>query len=121
MRSDKRNRAINQYNGHKGPATIAHVEGNLLASYPRASQELSGRQYGQVMSACNTSYQDGSAHATVKGEVWDYCNPTDWVAGIGTRESDGRGGYRNPLTVEARGNTITITHTDGTVKVYTSI
>lgn len=118
MRSDKRNRAISQYNGHRGPATVAHVERNLLTAYPEASRELTGKQYGRVMSACNTSYHDGAANATALGDVWDYNAPTDWIAGIGKRIPDGNGGAKNQAVCEVSANCVTITIADGQIITY---
>lgn len=119
MRSDKRNRAMQAYTGFAGTSTVAHVERSLLSAYPQASQELSGRQYGAVMSACNKSYHDGAANATASGEVWDYVSPTDWIAGIGKRVPNGAGGYHHQAIIEVAGNTITITTADGNKLVYT--
>lgn len=58
-KSDKWSRAMENYNGHKGPATVEHVERNIKAAYPRAYDELTGVQYGKLMSVANTSYHDG--------------------------------------------------------------
>ena len=87
MRSDKRDRAINNFNGHKGASTIAHVECNLLDTYPTASQELTGKQYGLIMSACNTAYQDGKASTRAEMLGTDAV----WVKGVGilVKQADG--------------------------------
>ena len=106
MRQDKYNRAIAQFNGHKGPATIAHVERNIESAYPGAYIELTGVQYGKLMSVANTSYQDGKHSSTV--EEWAYDAPLDWLAGIG-----------NDNIIEVNGDIITIslnTNTDQAVK-----
>jgi hypothetical protein len=51
------------YNGHKGAATIAHVERNITLAYPTAWEDLTGIQYGRLMSVANTSFHDGRAAA----------------------------------------------------------
>lgn len=61
--STKRERALNEYNGHKGMATVAHVERNIEQAYPTAWQDLTGVQYGRVMSVANTSYHAGKSAA----------------------------------------------------------
>jgi hypothetical protein len=96
MRSDKWTRAMAHYNGHKGPATVAHVERNIEAAYPGASKELTGVQYGKLMSVANTSYQDGKHSTTI--EEWAYDAPLDWLAGIGKEN-----------VIEVNGDTVTIT------------
>jgi len=113
-------RAIKQFgkSGHTGSATVAHVQRNIESIWADAITVLTGKQYGQLMEVANKSYHDGAATATQNGDVWDYNNPTDWVAGVGTRESDGRGGYRNPATVEVTAQTVTITTVDGKVIKY---
>lgn len=97
MRTDKRARALSQYNGHNGNATVAHVERNIASAYPTAQQDLTGIQYGRVMSVANTSYQDG-AHAN-KADMWAYDGELDFVLGI--RGTDN--------VVEVNGDTVTIT------------
>lgn len=94
---NKRSRAIANFNGHKGPATIAHVERNIESAYPMAYAELTGVQYGKLMSVANTSYQDGKASNKI--EMWAYDGELDWLAGI-------RG--TNTL-IEVKDDTITIT------------
>ena len=59
----KRERALAEYNGHKGDATIAHVDRNIESAYPMAYRDLTGVQYGRLMSVANTSYHDGCASA----------------------------------------------------------
>lgn len=58
-KGNKRSRAMQHYNGHKGPATVEHVERNIKAAYPTAYADLTGVQYGKLMSVANTSYHDG--------------------------------------------------------------
>lgn len=55
----KWDRAMANYNGHKGTATVEHVERNIKSAYPTAYAELTGVQYGKLMSVANTSYHDG--------------------------------------------------------------
>ena len=64
----KRARALAKYNGHKGPATIAHVERNIESAYPNAYRDLTGIQYGQLMNVANASYHDGRASAGAEVE-----------------------------------------------------
>jgi hypothetical protein len=118
MRSDKYYRALAEYNGHKGSATLAHVERNLLSAYPTAREDLTGVQYGRVMSVANTSYHDGKAAATNNGDVWDYASPIDWIAGIGPKELDGNGGYRNAARVEVAADHVLINTIDGKTIIY---
>lgn len=80
MRQDKRDRAMGRYNGHKGQATVEHVERNLLSAYPEAQSELTGVQYGKVMSVANTSYQDGKT--SNRADMWAYDRPDSWLMGI---------------------------------------
>lgn len=96
MRQDKRDRAMEYYNGHKGIATIAHVERNLLSAYPEAQAELTGVQYGKVMSVANTSYQDGKT--SNQADMWAYDAPDSWLMGI--RGTD--------IYVEMEGDTIKV-------------
>ena len=109
MRQDKRDRAIGQYNGHKGIATVEHVERNLTSAYPEAATELTGVQYGKVMSVANTSYQDGKT--SNRADMWAYDGPDSWLMGI--RGTD--------ICVEMEGDTIKIktrTAEKETVKIY---
>ena len=96
MRTDKWQRAMANYNGFKGSATIAHVERNIESAYPGASMELTGIQYGKLMSVANTSYQDGIHSSPL--EAWAYDSPLDWLAGIGKDH-----------VIEVNGDTITLT------------
>ena len=59
MRSDKRKRAMQVFNGHHGPFTVAHVEHLIQSEYPSARDQLTGFQYGLVMSVCNRAFHDG--------------------------------------------------------------
>lgn len=118
MNNAKYTRALRHYNGHKGETTIAHVQRNIETTYPTAAAELTGRQYGLVMSVSNTSYHDGAADATRNGDMWAFDNLTDWVAGIGRREPDGKGGVRNQGVIEVKDDAITITSFDGQVVTY---
>lgn len=102
MRSDKRNRAMSQYAGHNGAATVAHVERNLLTAYPTASQELTGKQYGAVMSACNTSYQDGRTSCGAERLDTDAV----WIKGVGVLVKQADGTWRNESPEDAHGNII---------------
>lgn len=58
-KGNKRSRAMANYNGFKGTATVEHVERNIKAAFPTAYDELTGVQYGKLMSVANTSYHDG--------------------------------------------------------------
>lgn len=93
---NKWTRAMEHYNGHKGPATIAHVERNIESAYPGAYAELTGIQYGKLMSVANTSYQDGKTSQEI--DTWAYDGELDWLAGI--RGTD--------IAIEVKGDTITI-------------
>ena len=62
-RKSKQERALAKYNGHRGSATVAHVERNIESAYPTAYRDLTGVQYGRLMSVANTSYHDGRASA----------------------------------------------------------
>lgn len=92
----KRSRVMAHYNGHKGPATISHVERNIETAYPGAYSDLTGIQYGKLMSVANTSYQDGK-HSNGPLEIWAYDGPLDWLAG--TKDH----------VVEVNNDTVTIT------------
>lgn|GEM_PF-6137476 len=66
-----------QYNGFTGLATVGHVERNIEQAWPNAWDNLTGAQYGKVMSVANTSYHDGRASAGAEVEsgclVMDGC------------------------------------------------
>lgn len=62
-KGNKWSRAMEHYNGHKGQATIEHVERNIKSAYPMAYAELTGVQYGKLMSVANMSYHDGRNNA----------------------------------------------------------
>lgn len=62
-RGGKWNRAMENYHGHHGSATIEHVERNIRQAYPTAYAELTGIQYGKLMDVANVSYHDGKAGA----------------------------------------------------------
>ncbi len=57
----KRERAMTEYQGHKGAATVAHVERNIADAYPTAWDDFTGRQYGKLMTVANASYHAGRA------------------------------------------------------------
>lgn len=61
--SAKLNRAMKEYKGHYGTATVAHIENNIAKAYPDALAELTGAQYGRMMNVANLSYHDGKASA----------------------------------------------------------
>lgn len=107
-KKSKRQRAMDYYTGHKGSATVTHVERNIESAYPGAYKELTGVQYGKLMSVANNSYHDGMAAGRANGEIWDYSSPTDWVAGIGPCEKV-NDGYANRASIEVNGDIITIT------------
>ena len=65
----KRARALAEFNGHKGSATIAHLERNIESVYPNAYRDLTGIQYGQLMNVANASYHDGRASAGAEVEA----------------------------------------------------
>ena len=68
MRSDKYNRMIRQFNGHKGSITTAAV----LDGMPETLLDrLTGAQLGDVMSAVNAAYHRG--HAAAGTEIVDDC------------------------------------------------
>lgn len=117
----KMQRALKHYNGHKGAATVAHVERNIKSAYPNAYADLTGIQYGKLMSVANISFQDGRVEATKNGGVWAYDNPTDWVGGIGPRISDGKGGHNNAAVINVTADTVTIETLDGKKIVYERI
>lgn len=114
MRIDKRARAMSNYNGHKGTATVEHVERNVLSAYPMAQAELTGIQYGKVMSVANTSYQDGVHSQAI--DTWGYDGIYDFLAGLGRVIPDGNGGYRSPGIITVDNDTITIEDTVTGVK-----
>lgn len=117
MRKDKWTRATKNYNGHRGSATIGHVERNLLSVYPTAKTELTGAQYGKVMSVANDSYLDGKSDQEI--DIWAYDDVYNFMAGLGVAVPDNNGGYRNPGIIKVDGDTITITDTNtGTDKIY---
>lgn len=115
---EKMRLALKHYNGHKGAGTTAHVQRNVETAWPTAYAELTGRQYGLVMSVANTSFQDGRAEATKYGGIWAYDNPTDWLAGIGPHVSDGKGGYNNTAVVTVTAKTVVIELLDGEKITY---
>ena len=94
---NKWSRVMANYNGHKGWATIEHVEHNIASAYPTAYAELTGVQYGKLMSVANTSYQDGKASNKI--EMWAYDSDLDWLAGM--RGTD--------TVIEVKNDTIIIT------------
>jgi len=59
----KRDRALEHYNGHQGASTVGHVEKNIESVWPTAYQDLTGDQYGKLMSVANASYHDGKIDA----------------------------------------------------------
>ena len=61
--STKRSRSLNEYKGHKGQATLTHVERNIEKAYPMAWENLTGIQYGCVMNVANLSFHDGKSSA----------------------------------------------------------
>lgn len=72
MRSDKWTRAMATYQGHHGQVTVDHVRRNVDAAYPCANSQLTGAQYGYVMSVAHASYHAGRASAgaeLIDGEV----------------------------------------------------
>jgi hypothetical protein len=60
MRSDKLARAMQEYNGFKGPQTLSHVMSTIPSDL---CNELVGRQIGTVMSIRNAAYHEGAAAA----------------------------------------------------------
>lgn len=114
----KENNALKHYNGHKGASTVAHVQRNISAVYPDAFEELTGRQYGLVMSVANASFQDGRATAGRNGEIWAYDNPTDWVAGIGPHIPSKNGGHNNAAVITVTEKSVTIELLGGEKIVY---
>ncbi len=87
-KSSKWERALAQYNGHKGEATIAHVERNIESVYPTAYRDLTGVQYGRLMSVANTSYHAGRA-STHAERIDPDAVYVDGVGGL-VRAADGR-------------------------------
>jgi hypothetical protein len=85
--STKRNRALKEYNGHNGAATIAHIENNIAKAYPQALAELTSAQYGRMMNIANLSYHDG--RASTDAEKLD--DDAVYVNGVGilVRQADG--------------------------------
>lgn len=80
MRNDKLNRAMSHYAGFAGPATVAAI----MDQIPNELQaELTGRQFGLVMQAVNTAYQNGKIAA--EREIAEYVrvpegkNLWDWL------------------------------------------
>jgi len=72
--------ALKHYNGHHGNETIAHIERNIQAVWPTAPTDLTGKQYGQLMSVANQSYHDGANSKHI--DTWAYDGELDWLAGI---------------------------------------
>lgn len=95
---NKRERAMQNYTGFRGAATVEHVERNIKTAYPTAYADLTGVQYGKLMSVANVSYQDGK-HSNNQVEAWAYDSELDWLAGFG----------RGKHSIEVAGDTITLT------------
>jgi hypothetical protein len=55
----KQSRAMANYEGFKGEATVAHVERNIKAVWPTAYTDLTGVKYGKLMTVADASYHDG--------------------------------------------------------------
>lgn len=81
MRTDKLARAMAEYDGHAGAATVGHV----LSTIPESMQhDLTGRQVGKVMSIRNAAYHEG--RASLGG--LDLCDDCVWLPWGG---DDGKG------------------------------
>lgn len=64
--------AMDAYNGHNGPVTLAAVEDQIP---DELRQRLTGREYGLVMSVVNTAYHNGRAsHGGL-----DLCDDCVWL------------------------------------------
>ena len=66
---NKRERIIANYNGHQGVSTMAHIRRIINDVYPTAYKELTGVQYGKLMSIVNKAYHEG--RASMGAEVVD--------------------------------------------------
>lgn len=91
--------ALANYNGHKGNETIKHIERNINSAWPDAPKELTGKQYGKLMSVANTSYHDGAASKRI--DTWAYDGEYDWLAGYRNSQGD-------ELIIEVDSDKITI-------------
>lgn len=78
--------ALKYYNGHHGNQTIKHIEGNISSIWGTAARELTGRQYGLLMSVANQSYCDGAKSKRI--DTWAYDSEFDWLAGYRSDAND---------------------------------
>ena len=58
---NKLQRVLANYNGHQGASTMAHIGRIIENIYPTAYHELTGVQYGKLMSIVNKAYHEGRA------------------------------------------------------------
>ena len=96
----KLNAALKFYNGHHGNQTIKHIEDNISSVWEMAIHELTGRQYGLLMSVANKSYHDGANSKRIN--TWAYDSEFDWLAGYRSDAND------TDVAIEVNNDTITI-------------
>lgn len=77
MRSDKRTRAMQEYDGFQGTQTVEHVMSSIPDSL---CDDLTGRQVGKVMSIRNAAYQEGKRAL----DGIDLCDDCVWLPWGGT-------------------------------------
>jgi len=96
----KLKQALKHYSGHPGNQTIKHIEDNISSVWEMAIHELTGKQYGLLMSVANKSYQDGRNSKRI--DTWAYDNELDWLAGYRSDADD------TDVAIEVNNDTITI-------------
>ena len=96
----KLNQALKIFNGHIGNQTIKHIEDNICKVWEMAVNELTGRQYGLLMSVANQSYHDGRNSKRI--DTWAYDSELDWLAGYRSDAND------TDIAIEVDNDTITI-------------